>query len=100
MNMVKNGVFLVVLATGFGLIGDLSPGLRATPLLFLFVSVLVRIQLFYVSRRVEVVVGDRRILEDDRDAIVPAPVLRAVVPRLRCVHLENSAQFFSFLKTG
>jgi hypothetical protein len=56
------------------------------PLLFLFLSVLVRIQLFYDYRGVVVVVGNRRILEYDRDAIVPAPVLCGVIPRLSREH--------------
>src|SRR5215472_1052630 len=69
-----------------------------SPLLFLLVSVLVWIQLLNDSRCLEVVVSDRRILEDDRDAIVPTPVFRGVVPRLSSVQLENSPQFHLLLQ--
>jgi hypothetical protein len=44
--------------------------------------------------------GGRGALEDDRDAVVPAPVLRRVIPRLLGPDLEESPRLDLFLQDG
>ena len=61
-------------------------------LLFLLIGNLVRIKLLDDLRRVEVVVRYRRILEHDRDPIIPSAIFRRAVARLVRVNLQDATQ--------
>src|SRR5437762_6025020 len=70
------------------------------PLLFLLIGFLIRIKLLDDSRRIETVIRDGCILEDDRDSIVPAAILGSVQTRLGSVHFQDSSQFDFLLQYG
>ena len=69
-------------------------------LLFLFICRLVGEQLFEQGSAIKIVVSDGRILEYDRDAIVPAAILGRMITRSGCSDLQDSAKLYLLLQQG
>src|SRR5262249_53674420 len=64
------------------------------------VGLLVGEQLLEERWRVEVVVCNLRVLEDDRGAVVPTAVFGGMVARCGCENLQDAAHFNLFLEDG
>src|SRR6266705_4934729 len=69
-----------------------------TPLLFLLVRFLIRIELLDQRGAVEIVVGNRSVLEDDGHPVIPAAVFRRVIARRGHAYLQHAAQLDLFFQ--
>ena len=69
-----------------------------TPLLFLLVRFLIRIELLDQRGAVEIVVGNRSVLEDDGHPVIPTAVFRRVIARRGHAYLQHAAQLDLFLQ--
>src|SRR5260370_37916064 len=67
-------------------------------LLFFLVRFLIGTKLLDNRGAVEIVVGNRCVLEDDGHAIIPALAFRHVIPRRHHAHFQHAPEFSLFLK--